>query len=91
MDEYVRRSYRFSHAETLEVGPVASLPEPPEPSDLTIQKKNRQILLHRAIIYKMCWNRRVSFLVGCVVLCSQTRCSGSIVLVLIYFIAINIY
>lgn len=48
MDEYVRRSYRFSHAETLEVGPVASLPEPPEPSDLTVQKKNRQILLHRA-------------------------------------------
>lgn len=67
MDEYVRRSYRFSHAETLEVGPVASLPEPPEPSDLTIQKKNRQILYTGQISYKMCWNRRVYFLVGCVV------------------------
>lgn len=42
MDEYVRRSYKFAHADAVEVGPVACLPEPPEPRDPTIQKTNRQ-------------------------------------------------
>ena len=41
MDEYVRRSYKFAHAETLEVGPIACLPEPPEPRDPSIQRKGR--------------------------------------------------
>lgn len=44
MDEYVRRSYKFAHADAVEVGPVACLPEPPEPKDPTIQKTNRQLL-----------------------------------------------
>lgn len=41
MDEYVRRSYKFAHADTLEVGPIACLPEPPEPRDPSIQRKRR--------------------------------------------------
>lgn len=44
VDEYVRRSYKFAHADALEVGPVACLPEPPEPRDPGIRKKNRQLL-----------------------------------------------
>lgn len=40
VDEYVRRSYKFAHAETLEVGPIACLPEPPEPRDASIQRKS---------------------------------------------------
>lgn len=41
MDEYVRRSYKFAYAETLEVGPIACLPEPPEPRDPSIQRNRR--------------------------------------------------
>lgn len=46
MDEYVRRSYKFAHAETLEVGPIACLPEAPEPRDPSIQKKRRYVSLN---------------------------------------------
>ncbi|KAG6548076.1 hypothetical protein Mapa_010510 [Marchantia paleacea] len=41
VDEYVRRSYKFAHADCIEVGPVACMPEPPDPRDPALQKQNR--------------------------------------------------
>ncbi|CAM6110257.1 unnamed protein product [Calypogeia fissa] len=41
VDEYVRRSYKFAHADTIEVGPVACMPEPPDPRDPALKKRNR--------------------------------------------------
>lgn len=41
VDEYVRRSYKFAHADCIEVGPVACMPEPPDPRDPALQKRNR--------------------------------------------------
>ncbi|BFI07497.1 calpain-type cysteine protease DEK1 [Marchantia polymorpha subsp. ruderalis] len=43
VDEYVRRSYKFAHADSIEVGPVACMPEPPDPRDPALQKKNRAL------------------------------------------------
>jgi hypothetical protein len=40
VDEYVRRSYKFAHADAIEVGPVACIPEPPDSKDPTVQKKS---------------------------------------------------
>jgi hypothetical protein len=51
VDEYVRRSYKFAHAETLEVGPIACLPEPPEPHDPSIQKKRRYASLDVLVLF----------------------------------------
>lgn len=34
MDEYVRRAYKFAYSDCIEVGPVACLPEPPDPNEL---------------------------------------------------------
>ncbi|GJW19755.1 calpain-type cysteine protease DEK1 [Tanacetum coccineum] len=34
VDEYVRIAYKFAYSDCIEVGPVACLPEPPDPNDL---------------------------------------------------------
>ncbi|XP_043690975.1 calpain-type cysteine protease DEK1-like [Telopea speciosissima] len=40
VDEYVRRSYKFAYSDCIEVGPVACLPEPPDPNELYTQKSS---------------------------------------------------
>lgn len=45
VDEYVRRSYKFAYSDCIEVGPLASLPEPPEPSEICVRTFSRQVLL----------------------------------------------
>ncbi|CAA7410324.1 unnamed protein product [Spirodela intermedia] len=49
VDEYVRRSYRFAYSDCIEVGPIASLPEPPDPNDLYVRKSSRAS--HLGILY----------------------------------------
>lgn len=44
MDEYVRKSYKFAYSDCIEVGPLACLPEPPDPNELYMQKSRRQVL-----------------------------------------------
>nr|POE58437.1 calpain-type cysteine protease dek1 [Quercus suber] len=34
VDEYVQRAFKFAYSDCIEVGPVACLPEPPNPSEL---------------------------------------------------------
>ncbi|XXG56429.1 hypothetical protein AAC387_Pa03g3838 [Persea americana] len=41
VDEYVRRSYKFAYSDCIEVGPVACLPEPPDPNELYTRKSSR--------------------------------------------------
>lgn len=41
VDEYVRKSYKFAYSDCIEVGPLACLPEPPDPNDLYMQKSSR--------------------------------------------------
>ncbi|XP_039143168.1 calpain-type cysteine protease ADL1 [Dioscorea cayenensis subsp. rotundata] len=41
VDEYVRRSYKFAYSDCIEVGPLACLPEPPDPHELYTQKYSR--------------------------------------------------
>ena len=43
VDEYVRKSYKFAYSDCIEVGPLACLPEPPDPNDLYAQKSSRQV------------------------------------------------
>ncbi|KAK3002276.1 hypothetical protein RJ639_022188 [Escallonia herrerae] len=45
VDEYVRRAYKFAYSDCIEVGPVASLSEPPDPNELYPRKSKRQALL----------------------------------------------
>lgn len=45
VDEYVRRSYKFAYSDCIEVGPVACLPEPPDPNELYTRKSSRQVYL----------------------------------------------
>ncbi|ERN17768.1 calpain-type cysteine protease DEK1 [Amborella trichopoda] len=49
VDEYVRRSYKFAYSDCIEVGPVACLPEPPEPTDLSLHKCSRTS--HLGLLY----------------------------------------
>lgn len=44
VDEYVRRSYKFAYSDCIEVGPLACLPEPPDPNELYSRKFNRRVL-----------------------------------------------
>ena len=44
MDEYVRRAYKFAYSDCIEVGPLASLPEPPDPNELYPRQSSRQAL-----------------------------------------------
>jgi len=50
VDEYVRRSYKFAHADAIEVGPVACVLEPPDPKDPTIQKKSSAWFMARMYV-----------------------------------------
>ncbi|CAI0440581.1 unnamed protein product [Linum tenue] len=34
VDEYVRRAYKFAYSDCIEMGPMPSVPEPPDPSEL---------------------------------------------------------
>ncbi|OVA06359.1 Peptidase C2 [Macleaya cordata] len=43
VDEYVRRSYKFAYSDCIEVGPVACLPEPPDPNELYARQSSRQV------------------------------------------------
>lgn len=43
VDEYVRRSYKFAYSDCIEMGPVASLPEPPDPNELYPRQSRRQV------------------------------------------------
>ncbi|KAH9329441.1 hypothetical protein KI387_001549 [Taxus chinensis] len=49
VDEYVRGSYKFAYADGIEVGPVACLPEPPDPNNPSIRKPNRTF--HSGCLY----------------------------------------
>lgn len=41
VDEYVRRAYKFAYSDCIEVGPLACLPEPPDPSELYPRQSSR--------------------------------------------------
>lgn len=43
MDEYVRKAYKFAYSDCIEVGPVACLPEPPDPNELYPRQSSRQV------------------------------------------------
>ncbi|KAK6936992.1 Peptidase C2, calpain, catalytic domain [Dillenia turbinata] len=43
MDEYVRRAYKFAYSDCIEAGPVACLPEPPEPTELYPRQSSRHV------------------------------------------------
>ncbi|KAM7259566.1 hypothetical protein ACFE04_015307 [Oxalis oulophora] len=49
VDEYVRKAYKFAYADAVEVGPVASVPEPPDPNGL-YPKQSRRVS-HLALLY----------------------------------------
>ncbi|XP_068636405.1 calpain-type cysteine protease DEK1-like isoform X1 [Aristolochia californica] len=49
VDEYVRKSYKFAYSDCIEVGPVACLPEPPEPNELYTRTCSRA--LHLGLLY----------------------------------------
>lgn len=55
MDEYVRRAYKFAYSDCIEVGPLASLPEPPDPNELYPRQSRRQALTFLAFSgYTIC-------------------------------------
>ncbi|KAL6506586.1 Calpain-type cysteine protease dek1 [Orobanche gracilis] len=49
IDEYVRRAYKFAYSDCIEVGPVACLPEPPDPNEL--YPKHSKRALHLGLLY----------------------------------------
>ncbi|KAI3688303.1 hypothetical protein L1987_82014 [Smallanthus sonchifolius] len=49
VDEYVRSAYKFAYSECIEVGPVACLPEPPDPNDLYPRQSRR--VSHLGLLY----------------------------------------
>ncbi|XP_008787933.1 calpain-type cysteine protease ADL1-like [Phoenix dactylifera] len=49
VDDYVRRSYKFAYSDCIEVGPVACLPDPPDPNELYMRKSRRA--LHLGLLY----------------------------------------
>ncbi|KAK2438390.1 calpain-type cysteine protease family [Trifolium repens] len=49
VDEYVRRAYKFAYSEGVEVGPVACLPEPPDPNELYPRQSRRAS--HLVLLY----------------------------------------
>ena len=46
MDEYVRRSYKYAYADSIEVGRLACLPEPPDLKDFILFDAGRLGVLH---------------------------------------------
>lgn len=51
VDEYVRRAYKFAYSDCIEMGPLASLPEPPDPNELYPRQSRRQVLLDLAVAF----------------------------------------
>lgn len=49
VDEYVRRAYKFAYSDSIEVGPVACLQEPPDPNDLYPRQSRRAS--HLGLLY----------------------------------------
>ncbi|PSS14492.1 Calpain-type cysteine protease [Actinidia chinensis var. chinensis] len=49
VDEYVRRAYRFAYSDCIEVGPLACLPEPPDPNELYPRQSRRAS--HLGLLY----------------------------------------
>ncbi|KAL8255534.1 hypothetical protein R6Q59_030601 [Mikania micrantha] len=49
VDEYVRSAYKFAYSDCIEVGPVACLPEPPDPNDLYPRQSKR--VSHLGLLY----------------------------------------
>ncbi|XP_035546062.1 calpain-type cysteine protease DEK1-like isoform X2 [Juglans regia] len=49
VDEYVRRAYKFAYSDCIEVGPVACLPEPPDPNELYPRQSSRAS--HLGLLY----------------------------------------
>jgi hypothetical protein len=49
VDEYVRRAYKFAYSDCIEVGPVACLPEPPDPNELYPRQTSRAS--HLGLLY----------------------------------------
>lgn len=49
VDEYVRSAYKFAYSDCIEVGPVACLPEPPDPNDLYPRQSRR--VSHLGLLY----------------------------------------
>lgn len=55
VDEYVRKAYKFAYSDCIEVGPVACLPEPPDPNELYPRQSSRQapyvhVLFHQLLL-----------------------------------------
>lgn len=42
----MRRAYKFAYSDCVEVGPVACLPEPPDPNELYPPQSRRFVLVH---------------------------------------------
>lgn len=49
VDEYVRRAYKFAYSDCIEIGPVACLPEPPDPNELYPRQTSRAS--HLGLLY----------------------------------------
>lgn len=41
LDEYVRKAYKFAYPDGIELGPLACLPEPPDPNELYPRQSSR--------------------------------------------------
>lgn len=48
VDEYVRKAYKFAYSDCIEMGPVACLPEPPDPNELYPRQSSRQATIDYA-------------------------------------------
>ncbi|KAI9194919.1 hypothetical protein LWI28_010135 [Acer negundo] len=49
LDEYVRKAYKFAYPDGIEMGPLACLPEPPDPSELYPRQSSRAS--HLGLLY----------------------------------------
>ncbi|MBA0851502.1 hypothetical protein Goshw_020885 [Gossypium schwendimanii] len=49
VDEYVRRAYKFAYSDSIEMGPVSCLPEPPNPNELYPREFSRAS--HLGLLY----------------------------------------
>ncbi|OMO61416.1 hypothetical protein CCACVL1_23541 [Corchorus capsularis] len=49
VDEYVRRAYKFAYSDSIEMGPMSCLPEPPDPNELYPREFSRAS--HLGLLY----------------------------------------
>ncbi|XVF69785.1 hypothetical protein PTKIN_Ptkin11bG0109600 [Pterospermum kingtungense] len=49
VDEYVRRAYKFAYSDSIEMGPLSCLPEPPDPNELYPREFSRAS--HLGLLY----------------------------------------